>query len=391
VIGNVEIGWSGLRATSDKAAIEEPSVLQSPTVRGIVLAGVHAWGDCVLEQAVCRPLLPLAARPLIWHTLRWLHDGGVRRAVVCANSDTAVLRRALGENAGLDMSLDYFEDLMPRGPAGCVRDAAFGTDAEVILVTEGTLVPRIDLTALLRAHLTTGAAVTMVVGGAGFTHRRPGEGQEPLGIYMFSRSVLERVPATGYQDIKETLIPSLHRRGERIVTHEVPGDLAPRVTDAASYLGVNMRTVEEMVREGAVPSGYVRVGDAWVDPSARLDSTARFVGPVLVGPRSVIGCGTLIVGPTTIGTGCTIGRRAVVSRSAVWDRCHIGSGAIVDQSVLTNDARVDEELVVRETVYVPRRCNERKFLGRVVSYCQAAQRRTRVVSGSEVSSKLLRA
>ena len=51
--------------------------------RGIVLAGVHAWGDCVLERAVCRPLLPVADRPLVAHALDWVRSAGVAEATVC--------------------------------------------------------------------------------------------------------------------------------------------------------------------------------------------------------------------------------------------------------------------------------------------------------------------
>lgn len=364
MIKDVAAGWSGLRAPCNEGASPSSMAAAMPKVCGIVLAGVHAWGDCILEQVVCRPLLPIAARPLIWHTLDWLYAGGVPGAVLCANSDTAALRRTLGTDAELGIALDYFEDVMPRGPAGCVRDAALGADADLFLVTEGTIVPSIDLTALLRAHLESDAAVTVVVSGSGVgeDHRRGG--QEPLGVYVFSRSVLERIPATGYQDIKETLIPSLHRAGERIVTYVPHEGLAPRVTDAASYLQVNMYSLERMFAEGSAPPGYVRIGDAWVAPSAQVDPLARFVGPVLVGPRSTIGRGALIVGPTTIGADCSIGPRAVVSRAAVWNHCRIGFGAIVDQCVLTDGGQVDEELVVRETVCVPKRRNDRKLLDR---------------------------
>jgi hypothetical protein len=37
----------------------------SDRVEGIVLAGVHQWGDCPLEQAVPRPLVPIGHSPLI--------------------------------------------------------------------------------------------------------------------------------------------------------------------------------------------------------------------------------------------------------------------------------------------------------------------------------------
>jgi NDP-sugar pyrophosphorylase family protein len=100
------------------------------------------------------------------------------------------------------------------------------------------------------------------------------------------------------------------------------------------------------------PAGYLRMGEALVHSSAQVDASARFVGPVRIGPRSVIGSNAMVIGPTTVGTACTVEAEAVISRSAVWDRCRVGAGAVVDQCVLTVDANVESELVVRNTVCV---------------------------------------
>ena len=342
--------------------------------RAVVLAGVHAWGNCALEELVCRPLLPIASRPLIWHTLNWARRNGIHEASICGNSDTGVLRRALGNCAGLDMSLAYSEDVMPRGPAGCARDAVIPTDAETVIVIDGTIVPCIDIDALLRAHEETQAAVTIVVGPT--VAEKPDNNQlEPIGVYVFSRSALERVPDAGYQDIKEALIPALYRAGERVVPHVVNTSSAPRVTDAASYLAVNMWVIENLAMAGCVPASYVRIGDAWVDSTAQIAESARFVGPVLIGPNTVVKEGALIVGPTTVGAGCTIGAQSVISRCAVWNKCNVGDNTILDQCVVTDDAVVDSDLVVRETVFVPPRRPERKLLGRLAAFCRPGSRR----------------
>jgi mannose-1-phosphate guanylyltransferase len=339
-------------------------------VRGIVLAGVHAWGGCALEQLVARPLLPVAARPLIWHILSWIRRSGVVETTVCGNSDTIVLRRTLGNGSALDLSLGYCEDLMPRGPAGCARDAALETDAGTFLVVDGTVLPCIDSAALLDAHTEGRAAVTMVVSPAESTGGRSGEAQEPIGIYLFSRAALEEVPSKGYQDIKETLISNLYGAGKRVVTHVVARDSCRRVTDAASYFSVNTWALELMAAHSEAPEGYGLVNGAWLHSSARVHPAARLVGPVLVGAASEIEAGVIIVGPSTIGSQCSIGRQALVSRSAVWDRCCVGRGAIVDHSILTDDAHVDATTVVRQTLSVSPRRSYRALFNRLASYCR---------------------
>ena len=135
--------------------------------RGVVLAGVHRWRDSVLERAVPRPLLPIANRPLIEHVLSWLEDVGALSVGLCANSDTVALRHNLGGSESRRFDLHYYEDHMPRGPAGCVRDAAIDLVDGPLVVVEGTILPEaVDLGRLLDTHARSNAAMTVVVDGS---------------------------------------------------------------------------------------------------------------------------------------------------------------------------------------------------------------------------------
>jgi NDP-sugar pyrophosphorylase family protein len=335
-----------------------PPAKELARVHGIILAGVHAWGGDVLEHLVARPLLPVADRPLIVHILNWLTQAGIREASVCANSDTSSLRKSLGDGSRWSARLEYYEDVMPRGPAGCVRDAVAARDATECVVVDGTIIPDVDLVALLAFHRQSDAAMTVVAGAAG-TERVGGDpaagGLQPLGIYVFARSAWEQVPPVGYQDIKEKLIPRLFDLGRAVVLHAVSASAAPRVTGVASYLAVNRWAVRRLAARLTPPERYARVGEAAIHQSAQLDPAVKLVGPVLVGPECVVRRGVIITGPTAIGSGARIGRGAVLSRSVLWSRCIIGEGAVVDQSILTDDACIEPGAVVRNTVYMEAR------------------------------------
>jgi NDP-sugar pyrophosphorylase family protein len=326
------------------------------TVQGIVLAGVHPWGDCALERVTSRPLMPVAGRPLVWHPLHWLSAGGVESATVCANGDTGAMRDALGDGVGLNLALRYFEDRMPRGPAGCARDAAAGTEAELLLVVDGTAIPRINLEKLLEAHVRREADVTVVASVARGAAGSDATSLEPVGIYVLSRAVLDHIGDKGYQDIKERLIPALRRAGKRVCVHAVEGGSVPRVIDSESYLAVGAWAVQSIAEMNALPPGYTRRAGAWIHESALIASSAQLLGPVLIGPGTIVGEGAIIVGPTATGAGCVVGERCVVCRTVMWDRCRLGTGSIVDECVLTDDADVEAELVVRRTVcFAPQR------------------------------------
>jgi len=346
--------WDGEAARGAQALqIESGNGSRCVHARGVVLVGVHAWSSDVLEKVICRPLLPIAGRPLIFYVLDWLRRGGIREVHVCGNSDTKVLRRALGDGARLGVSLEYWEDLMPRGPAGCARDATAGKPADVFVLVEGTTIPQTDLSALLEGHLRSQAALTLVASKPRGSPGSHNGALAPSGIYVFSPRALKTVPPTGYQDIKEGLIPNLYARGERVLTHVAHVRSIPRVSGAGSYLAANMWVVEEMLRAGSLPEEFTALNGAWVHRSALVDETARLVGPVIVGPDCEIGANAVIVGPTTMGAGCKVGRRALVSRSVLWDGCQVGASAFLDHCVLTDRAAVEAETTARSTLCVP--------------------------------------
>lgn len=357
-------GGSGMREhDADQAE------LAGLPVQGIILAGVHSWGHGALERVTCRPLLPIASRPLLTRVAEWLGEAGVKEACVCGNSDTPQLRRCLRGGEAVGLKLRYYEDEMPRGPAGCVHDAAMLCREELLVVVEGTIVPRVDLSAVLRAHRQGDAALTMVVasepsgGSKSPTSLRATNAGEPLGIYIISAAALSHVPARGYQDLKEVLIPRLYKAGERVQAYGVSPDLAPRVTGAASYLAVSSWAVRRMSIETAWQVGYRQAGESWIHHSAQVSEQARLMGPVLVGPDSVVEHGAILIGPTIIGSSCRVEQEVVISRTVVWDRCRLGRGAIVDHSILTDDTEIAERLVVRNTLWAANGPASRRLMG----------------------------
>jgi NDP-sugar pyrophosphorylase family protein len=305
---------------------------------GIVLVGTHPWTNTTFDRLPPRPLLPVAHRPLISYALSWLRDGGIRRAAVCANRETQVLESLLHRHVPQGLRVSYHEDRMPRGAAGALRDAALATDSKLFVVTDGTSIPNVDLTAVLAAHVASDAAITVVSHAEPGRHGKAGL-QAPIGIYVFNREALEQVPQQGFFDIKENLIPLLHRTGGRVSAYSVEHP-SPRVLDAASYRAVNEWMVEQLVATRTVPEGYVLSGTTLAHREAVIARDATFVGPVLVGPGARIASRAVIVGPTSIGRDASIGPDVLLSRSAVWRRCVLHEQAVADRCIVADDTIV---------------------------------------------------
>ena len=349
-------GGAGWVCTDLPAAVEPPSrALERDEcvaqVTGVILVGTQPWGACALERVVPRALAPIANQPLLTHVLSRLADAGIQSANICGNTYTDPVRRRLGNGLAKayvpnGLTIDYYEDLAPRGPAGCLRDAGLGSGCETVVAVDGSLIPQVNITDLVHFHRREGAALTVVVSR---NPRANGNGNvagslSPMGVYVLSRSALEQVSPLGYQDIKEALIPHLYKRGLPVVPF-ISNCAAPRVTDVDTYMGVNgwvLRTLhcrqDDLRRYQR--EGYRNSDEVGVHYSASIDPTARLIGPVLIGKGTTVGRGVTIVGPTSIGAHCGIGQGAVLCRSSVWDECDVGPGAVLDRCVVTSGARV---------------------------------------------------
>ena len=305
---------------------------------GIVLAGTFPWANSAFDRLSPRPLVPVAQRPLIAFSLSWLRSAGICNVIVCGNRNSRALQSNVMQQFASDLQTTYIEDQMPRGAAGCVRDAGMSSDSQTFVITDGACVPDLNLDELLRAHGESGAAATVVVHEQ---PRRPGQVAlpVPVGVYVFDRRVIELIAAHGFVDIKEHLIPDLVRAGEPIATFVVTS-VMPRVLNAETYLAVNEFATQLLVTGWATLDGYDLHGESLIHRDASVSRDVTFVGPVMVGAGAAIESGAVIVGPTSIGLDVTVGAGALVSRSSLWRRSHVLSNAVVDRSIVADDGVV---------------------------------------------------
>jgi NDP-sugar pyrophosphorylase family protein len=324
----------------DDCCRQKRALESSHDVAAIVLAGTYQWTGSPFDEIQPRPLLPVALRPLIDYTIEWLDSAGVGQTTVCANGSTAAIKNYLDSRNQLRLRLDYHADKSPRGAAGCIKDAAAQMSAKTLIVSDGTSIPRVDIAKLLEHHRRSGAAITIVVCRAAGREGHV-QGFEPTGTYAFEREVLDLVPATSFHDIKENLIPSVHRAGRHIEVFEV-SEASPRVLNAASYVAANRWMAERLAAASKEMQARQDDGISHVDahPTVWIDESATIVGPVVLGRGVRVHGSAVIVGPTVVGAGTVIGPGAVLTRSVTLDNCTIGEGAVVDQCLLAESATV---------------------------------------------------
>ncbi len=308
-------------------------------IAAIILAGSHAWSSDDLSMIGPRLLLPVANVPMVEHILAWLRDAAVQRVVFCHNDSDANLWEQLGIGTSQGFEFYYCVDREPRGPAGCCRDASFLVKAARYIVMDGSVLPDFSLADALARHMDSRAVATVVVTRE--SQVRPAEEQwSPAGVYIFEARVLASIPSTGFQDIKEMLLPRLHDQGEPVRTYATKRP-CPRLSGMEACFMVQAWMLRRMWAGEVATPGYFRANGTFQHATAVLNAGAEIVGPVMLGPGSRIERGAAVIGPTVIGRDCVVQRDCVLQRSILWDECVVGAAARIDRCVLVSGSHIE--------------------------------------------------
>ena len=351
-------------------------------MKAVILAGGQDMGKCPLSLVRPRPLFPVLNSVLLQNLLDELRLADVGEAIICANGKTHILREHFDDNPAACVELDFHEDKLPRGAAGCLRDVACSLKDGAFLVVEGSLFLDGGVAELVEEHRRNGAAVT--VGAAPSANWQSGNGTEeddgrmsPVGVYVVEPAVLDHIPARGYFDIKEQLIPVLLKNRLGVAASRFCGKHR-RVVNASSYAVL----VQEML-SGAFGGGHFdglheAAPQVWVAGDADVHPSATIIGPAVIGSRARVGKDTTILGPSLVSEGVVLGDQTVVSGSILWNDATVGSGARVERSIVTDSFCVKDFSRLSACVAIDRDLNIGDMHGlRLGGYDIGSAQRTR--------------
>lgn len=185
-----------------------------------------------LTDTCPKPMLPVAGRPLLEWTLRWLRHSGVREAALNLHHLPEVVRSGLGDGQRFGMQLHYAVERELRGTAGAVHGFP-GFFDQPFLVVYGDLLLDLDLGDLTSFHAGHGAAMTLALKrtttpqtqGMIETDQRgrvlrfvekpaawDGGDTANAGVYVCEPGIVAHIPP-GTSDWGHDIIPALLRNG----------------------------------------------------------------------------------------------------------------------------------------------------------------------------------
>ena len=346
-------------------------------MRAVVMAGGEGTRLRPMTANQPKPLLPVVNRPLMEHVLRLLKRHGFDETVVTVQFLASLVRNYFGDGDELGMRLSYATEETPLGTAGSVRNAASALQDDTFLVMSGDALTDIDLGALVAAHRTQGALVTVCLARVpdpvefgivvtredGRVERfleKPSWGQVftdtvNTGIYVMEPEVFAAVEAGTSVDWAMDVFPALMAAGAPVYGHVAEGYWED-VGTQASYLKAHADVLQGRV-DVEVPGFQVAPG-IWVGDGAEIDPDALLTGPVCVGENAKIEGGAFLGELTVLGSNVVVKGGAVLERAIVHDNVFVGPGVglrgcvIGKATDLMRAARVEEGAVVGDECVV---------------------------------------
>jgi exosortase len=313
-------------------------------VKAIILVASRDFGRCPIASRLPTGFWPIAGKSVLQRLLSHLADQGVKQAVVCGSDVSSWPDKSNFTDDRL--ALSFFDESLPVGTAGCIREAARDGSGELLVVFPAGIVhpPEIDL--LVKAHHDGRSDLTVMLNPCS---QNDTSVSEASGIYVCNREILKHIPEQGYLDIKEGLIPKMLHAGSTVHAATLPyhaGNFRNRreyLYAVSDYLENSPETDADLKLLKSSDSGNV-----WAAQSAAIDPQARINGPAVIMDGATVSGGALVLGPAIIEKNVTINKDSVVINSVLWDEAQVGSSCQVRKCVVDYDAVVRDNAVLEE-------------------------------------------
>jgi NDP-sugar pyrophosphorylase family protein len=177
----------------------------------VVLAGGRGTRLRPYTTTIPKPLVPVGERAILDVVLRQLHDAGVRDVRLAVSHMAELIMAFFGKGEKHGLAISYAVEDQPRGTVGPLAHLA--DLPEDFIVMNGDVLTDLDYAALYRHHVERGARLTLSTYRrrqpidfgvleldadarrvTGFREKPELELDVSMGVYVFHRGLVERIP-----------------------------------------------------------------------------------------------------------------------------------------------------------------------------------------------------
>jgi len=325
-------------------------------MKAVVLAAGEGTRMRPLTANLPKPLLPVAGKPFLHHTLEALRDADVRDVGVLIGWHGHRVRESFGRGEDLGLRIAYEEQANRLGTAhalGCMRSHV---DGAFLSINGDVVVSGEALKGLLAFHRQVRGPIVALaevpnpqafgvvelmdgkVTGLEEKPRSPKSNLINAGIYLFEEdifSLIDRTPksARGEYEITDTI--RLLMASRDVYGFRLPGEWIDvgRPWDLLRANATLLKSLKGGVR-GEVEGGVTLAGQVLVEEGAHVRHGSYLEGPTIVGAGAEIGPNCYVRPSTSIGSEAKVGNGCEVKNSILMAHAHVPHQNYVGDSIL---------------------------------------------------------
>ena len=342
-------------------------------MHAVVMAGGEGTRLRPLTTRRPKPMVPIANRPMLEHTINLLRQNGIQDITATLHYLPEIIEGYFQDGSQFGVKINYLREEKPLGTAGGVKQAEKLLN-QPFLVFSGDVLSDIDLSKAIRFHQRKSALATIVLTrvpnpieyGVVITDEegrikqfleKPGWGEVfsdtiNTGIYVLEPEALKQVkPATEF-DFSKDLFPKLLEMGEPLYGYVADGYWCD-IGNPIQYLQANHDALRGLIKL-KIP-GRQKDG-IWIDSGAEVEENVEIRPPVLIGRNCRIRNGARIWEFSAIGDGTTVDSMATIKRSVLWNHNLIGSKADLAGCIIGEKCQIRDGATLLEGAIVADEC-----------------------------------
>ena len=343
-------------------------------MKAIIMAGGKGTRLYPLTCQIPKPLVSLLDRPCMEYMIELLKAHGITEIAVTLQYLPKLIKNHFGDGSAYGVSLHYFEETVPLGTAGSVKNAEEFLD-ETFLVISGDGLTDFDLSKAIAFHsekkaigtivltqvdvpLEYGVVMTEEDGRVVRFHEKPTWSEVfsdtvNTGIYVLEPEVLSLFAKDSKFDFSKDLFPLLLKNRLPLYGVVMEGYWSD-IGNLAQYRQTQFDILDRKIN---VPIEGVEIRPGvWVGNDVTVHEGVRFSGPAFIGEGTVLENGINIGPYTVLGRYNHVGTSALLERTVVWNRNFIGKSSDLTGVTLCNGIKIGIGVTFSEHVIVGDKC-----------------------------------
>jgi len=327
--------------------------------KAVIMAAGDSTRMLPLSANMPKHLLPIAGRPLIFHTLNALRKAGIEEVLVIYGYHGEKMRETITAQDWDKMTISFVLQKERRGTAHAAGHAReFVGNDEALLMNGDILLGPESFEGLIRYHKTNKYDITLSV----WKMKNP----TAYGVVEVKEGKAVRLIE---KPTKEQLVSNLANAGLYIVGEPLWDSINDTKPSSRGEFEIT-DSIGMIIKKGnvgayALPSWWIDVGKPWDLLAAnklilgqaerRIDGTveegAVIKGETIVEKGAVIKSGAYIEGPAYIGPDCVVGPNCYIrAHTALEKKVKIGNAVEIKNSIIMEGTNVGHLSYVGDTI-----------------------------------------